>query len=142
MGYVWLARQSGEAYPSLTGGALDDFQYGLTSLLQETLSHPSLQPTNRSILPRKRAWLAHLDPPAHRPCSMPSSVLTPSRTSHRKASPLRMALTALPTSTSTPSPLFQRTPRTHPTRLTPCPRSWNGTSAWNSARACALRRRD
>lgn len=49
------------AYPQLSGNAIDDLQYDLTSILQETLSHPTLQPSNLIILPKKKGWLLHLD---------------------------------------------------------------------------------
>ncbi|KAJ3782791.1 hypothetical protein GGU10DRAFT_72496 [Lentinula aff. detonsa] len=52
---------SPSAYPHLTSGALDDLQYHLTTVLHQTLSHPSLHPKNLSIIPRKKSWLLNLD---------------------------------------------------------------------------------
>ncbi|KAJ3983082.1 ribosomal protein S5 domain 2-type protein [Lentinula detonsa] len=52
---------SPSAYPHLTSGALDDLQYDLTTVLHQTLSHPSLHPKNLSIIPRKKSWLLNLD---------------------------------------------------------------------------------
>lgn len=52
---------SPSAYPHLTSNALDELQYDLTTLLHQTLAHPSLQPANLGILPRKKAWLLSLD---------------------------------------------------------------------------------
>ena len=49
------------AYPHLTQLALDDLQHDLTAILHATLTHPSLHPKNLGILPRKKAWLLHLD---------------------------------------------------------------------------------
>ncbi|KLO12094.1 ribosomal protein S5 domain 2-like protein [Schizopora paradoxa] len=49
------------AYPSLTMLQLDDFQSDLTSILDTTLGCSSLCPTNLSIIPRKKAWLLHVD---------------------------------------------------------------------------------
>jgi len=39
----------------------DDIQYDLSQLLNSTLGHSSLRPSNLSILPRKRSWLLNLD---------------------------------------------------------------------------------
>jgi len=41
--------------------ALDELQYDLTTILHQTLSHPSLHPNNLSILPNKKSWLLSLD---------------------------------------------------------------------------------
>ncbi|KAF9005209.1 ribosomal protein S5 domain 2-type protein [Cyathus striatus] len=49
------------AYSHLSSGALEDFQYDLTTVLHQTLSHPSLLPNNLRILPKKKAWVLHLD---------------------------------------------------------------------------------
>ncbi|TFK68908.1 ribosomal protein S5 domain 2-like protein [Pluteus cervinus] len=49
------------AYPHLSPGALDDLQQDMTTILHQTLSHPSLHPANLGILPRKKAWLLNLD---------------------------------------------------------------------------------
>ena len=52
---------SPSAYPQLSSNALDDLQYDYTTVLNQTLSHPSLHPSNLGILPRKKAWLLSLD---------------------------------------------------------------------------------
>lgn len=52
---------SPSAYPHLSPNALDDLQYDYTTILHQTLSHPSLHPSNLGILPRKKAWLLNLD---------------------------------------------------------------------------------
>ncbi|GBE85790.1 ribosomal protein S5 domain 2-like protein [Sparassis crispa] len=49
------------AYPHLSSNALEDLQYDLTTLLHQTLSHPSLHPQNLGILPNKKVWLLSLD---------------------------------------------------------------------------------
>ncbi|KAF8919465.1 hypothetical protein CPB85DRAFT_1276748 [Mucidula mucida] len=49
------------AYPNLSTGALDDLQHDLTTVLHQTLSHPSLHPSNLAILPGKKSWLLNLD---------------------------------------------------------------------------------
>lgn len=49
------------AYPSLSSSALDDVQYDYTAILSSTLAHPTLRPSNLGILPKKKAWLLHLD---------------------------------------------------------------------------------
>ncbi|GLB40678.1 putative 3' exoribonuclease family, domain 1 [Lyophyllum shimeji] len=52
---------SPSAYPHLTSQALEDFQSDLTSLLHQTLAHPTLHPRNLGILKNKKSWLLHLD---------------------------------------------------------------------------------
>lgn len=52
---------SSAAYPHLTSNALDDLQYDYTAVLHQTLSHPSLHPSNLGILPQKKSWLLNLD---------------------------------------------------------------------------------
>lgn len=49
------------AYPHLSSSALDELQYDYTTVLHQTLSHPSLHPSNLGILPRKKSWLLSLD---------------------------------------------------------------------------------
>ncbi|KIY68212.1 ribosomal protein S5 domain 2-like protein [Cylindrobasidium torrendii FP15055 ss-10] len=49
------------AYPNLSSNALDDLQHDLTTVLHETLSHPSLHPANLSIITGKKYWVLHLD---------------------------------------------------------------------------------
>jgi exosome complex component RRP42 len=45
----------------MSSAAIDDLSSDLSSILQTTLSHPTLHPKNLSILPRSKAWLLHLD---------------------------------------------------------------------------------
>ncbi|KAM5540018.1 hypothetical protein V8D89_006158 [Ganoderma adspersum] len=52
---------SPSAYPHLTSNALDDLQHDLTVMLQHTIAHPSLHPSNLTIIPGRRAWLLNLD---------------------------------------------------------------------------------
>ncbi|OCH89972.1 ribosomal protein S5 domain 2-like protein [Obba rivulosa] len=52
---------SPSAYPHISSNALDDLQYDYTTILQQTLSHPTLHPPNLGILPKKRSWLLSLD---------------------------------------------------------------------------------
>jgi exosome complex component RRP42 len=52
---------SPSAYPNLSTGALDDLQYDLTTVLNQTLSDRSLHPSNLVILPGKKSWLLNLD---------------------------------------------------------------------------------
>ncbi|KAI0933253.1 hypothetical protein AcV7_004775 [Taiwanofungus camphoratus] len=52
---------SPSAYPHLSSNALDDLQHDLSSVFHQTLSHPSLHPTNLGILPNKKSWLLCLD---------------------------------------------------------------------------------
>lgn len=52
---------SPSAYPHLSASAIDDLQYDYTTLLQQTLAHPSLRPSNLGILRAKKAWLLVLD---------------------------------------------------------------------------------
>ncbi|KAK1224078.1 hypothetical protein PQX77_008408 [Marasmius sp. AFHP31] len=52
---------SPSAYPNLSSGALDDLQHDYTDVINQTLSHPSLHPSNLGILPRKKSWLLSLD---------------------------------------------------------------------------------
>ena len=40
---------------------MDDLQYDYTTVLHQTLSHPTLHPANLGILPRKKSWLLSLD---------------------------------------------------------------------------------
>ncbi|KAF8966947.1 ribosomal protein S5 domain 2-type protein [Flammula alnicola] len=49
------------AYPHLSSSALDDLQYDMTTILNETLTHPSLHPKNLGILRGKKSWLLNLD---------------------------------------------------------------------------------
>jgi exosome complex component RRP42 len=49
------------AYSHFNSNAVEELSYDLTSLLQQTLSHPSLLPENLSILPKVKAWRLHLD---------------------------------------------------------------------------------
>ncbi|KAL1742989.1 ribosomal protein S5 domain 2-type protein [Schizophyllum fasciatum] len=60
-GVVCSVTCSPQAYPYLTSPALDDLQHDLTSLLDDTLGHPSLRPASLSIIPGKKAWLLALD---------------------------------------------------------------------------------
>lgn len=55
----WTSSPS--AYPHLSSSALDDIQADLSSLLHQTLSHPSLHPRNLTILKSKKSWLLNLD---------------------------------------------------------------------------------
>lgn len=52
---------SPSAYPHLTSLALDDHQHDLTAILSDTITHPSLHPTNLNILRGKKSWLLHVD---------------------------------------------------------------------------------
>lgn len=52
---------SPSAYPHLSSNALDELQYDLTTVLHQTISHPTLHPQNLGILPGKKAWLLSLD---------------------------------------------------------------------------------
>jgi exosome complex component RRP42 len=52
---------SPSAYPHLSAPALDDLQHDMSTLLHQTLSHPSLHPPNLGILAGKKAWLLNLD---------------------------------------------------------------------------------
>ncbi|KAJ6590933.1 ribosomal protein S5 domain 2-type protein [Mycena vulgaris] len=52
---------SPSAYPHLSAPALDDLQHDLSTLLHQTLAHPSLHPANLGILAGKKAWLLNLD---------------------------------------------------------------------------------
>ncbi|KAL0948073.1 hypothetical protein HGRIS_010697 [Hohenbuehelia grisea] len=49
------------AYPNLSPGALDDLQYDMTTILHQTLFHPSLHPPNLGIIPGRKSWLLSLD---------------------------------------------------------------------------------
>ncbi|KAF9477451.1 ribosomal protein S5 domain 2-like protein [Pholiota conissans] len=49
------------AYPHLSSNALDDLQYDMTTILNETLTHRVLHPPNLGILRGKKAWVLHLD---------------------------------------------------------------------------------
>lgn len=49
------------AYPSLTSSQLDDTQTEYTTLLSSILCHPSLHPSNLTIIPRLKSWVLHLD---------------------------------------------------------------------------------
>lgn len=49
------------AYPHLNTNALDDLQYDYTITMHQTLSHPSLLPTNLGIIPQRKSWLLSLD---------------------------------------------------------------------------------
>jgi exosome complex component RRP42 len=40
---------------------LDDLQHDMSTILHQTLSHPSLHSNNLEILPRKKSWLLNLD---------------------------------------------------------------------------------
>ncbi|KAI0919709.1 hypothetical protein AcW1_003111 [Taiwanofungus camphoratus] len=60
----WFAQlhdSSPSAYPHLSSNALDDLQHDLSTVFHQTLSHPSLHPTNLGILPNKKSWLLCLD---------------------------------------------------------------------------------
>ncbi|KAF8208144.1 ribosomal protein S5 domain 2-like protein [Mycena galopus ATCC 62051] len=52
---------SPSAYPYLSAPALDDLQHDLSTLLHQTLAHPSLHPPNLGILAGKKSWLLNLD---------------------------------------------------------------------------------
>ncbi|KAH9847072.1 ribosomal protein S5 domain 2-like protein [Lenzites betulinus] len=52
---------SPSAYPHLSPNALDELQYDLTVILQQTIGHPSLHPQNLTIIPRKKSWLLNVD---------------------------------------------------------------------------------
>lgn len=56
-----LKGSSPAAYSHVSSNALDDLQYDYTTLLHQALSHPTLHPKNLGILPKKKAWLLHLD---------------------------------------------------------------------------------
>ena len=59
---VQLTKDSSpSAYPHLSSNALDELQYDLTVILQQTIGHPSLHPQNLTIIPRKKSWLLNLD---------------------------------------------------------------------------------
>ncbi|KAI0338118.1 ribosomal protein S5 domain 2-like protein [Trametopsis cervina] len=49
------------AYPNLSSNALDELQYDYSTILHQTLSHPTLHPRNLGILRGKKAWLLSLD---------------------------------------------------------------------------------
>jgi exosome complex component RRP42 len=49
------------AYPHLSSNALEDLQHDLTTVVHQTLSHPSLHPDNLKIIPGKKSWLLSLD---------------------------------------------------------------------------------
>ncbi|EIN04125.1 ribosomal protein S5 domain 2-like protein [Punctularia strigosozonata HHB-11173 SS5] len=49
------------AYPHLAPTALDELSADLSALLHTTLAHPSLLPSNLTIIPNKKSWVAHLD---------------------------------------------------------------------------------
>ena len=59
--WPYLEDSSPTAYPNMSSGALDDLQHDLSTVLHQTLSHPSLHPSNLSILPQKKYWLLNLD---------------------------------------------------------------------------------
>ncbi|KAJ7720836.1 ribosomal protein S5 domain 2-type protein [Mycena metata] len=52
---------SPSAYPHLSAPALDDLQHDMSTLLHQTLAHPSLHPPNLGILTGKKSWLLNLD---------------------------------------------------------------------------------
>ena len=52
---------SPSAYPQLNSSSLDDLQHDISSILSETLSHPSLHPNNLTILRNIKSWLLNLD---------------------------------------------------------------------------------
>ncbi|KAJ7829427.1 ribosomal protein S5 domain 2-type protein [Mycena olivaceomarginata] len=52
---------SPSAYPHLSAPALDDLQQDMSTLLHQTLAHPSLHPPNLGILAGKKSWLLNLD---------------------------------------------------------------------------------
>ncbi|KAJ7672526.1 ribosomal protein S5 domain 2-type protein [Mycena polygramma] len=52
---------SPSAYPHLSAPALDDLQHDMSTLLHQTLAHPSLHPANLGILAGKKSWLLNLD---------------------------------------------------------------------------------
>ena len=59
---IQLAKGSSpSAYPHLSSNALDELQHDLTVILQQTIAHPSLHPSNLTIIPHRRAWLLNLD---------------------------------------------------------------------------------
>lgn len=58
---VFILFSSPSAYPNLNNNALDDLQFDLTAVVQESLAHSSLRPKNLTILPGKKSWLLHLD---------------------------------------------------------------------------------
>lgn len=58
---VIIIFSSPSAYPNLNNNALDDLQFDLTAVVQESLTHSSLRPKNLTILPGKKSWLLHLD---------------------------------------------------------------------------------
>lgn len=49
------------AYPHLSSGAIDDLSYDFTTLLDQTLGHPTLRPSNLDIIPGRKAWVLYLD---------------------------------------------------------------------------------
>ncbi|KAF8588477.1 ribosomal protein S5 domain 2-like protein [Ramaria rubella] len=52
---------SPSAYPHHSPASIDDLQSDLSQFLNSTLSHPSLRPSNLTILPRKKSWVLNLD---------------------------------------------------------------------------------
>ncbi|KAJ7201072.1 ribosomal protein S5 domain 2-type protein, partial [Mycena pura] len=52
---------SPSAYPHLSMPALDDLQHDMSTILHQTLAHPSLHPSNLGILAGKKSWLLNLD---------------------------------------------------------------------------------
>ncbi|KAI0034845.1 ribosomal protein S5 domain 2-type protein [Vararia minispora EC-137] len=52
---------SPSAYPHSSAAAIEDIQHDYTALLHEVISHPSLRPSNLSILRDLKSWLLNLD---------------------------------------------------------------------------------
>ncbi|TFK25832.1 ribosomal protein S5 domain 2-like protein [Coprinopsis marcescibilis] len=49
------------AYPHLSPNAVEDLQYDLTTVINQTLAHPSLHPGNLRIIPGRKSWLLNVD---------------------------------------------------------------------------------
>ncbi|KIY43198.1 hypothetical protein FISHEDRAFT_53943 [Fistulina hepatica ATCC 64428] len=60
-GIVCTVSCSPAAYPHLSISQLEDLQHDLTTVLDQTFSHPCLRPPNLMILPQRKAWLLSLD---------------------------------------------------------------------------------
>ncbi|EJF56931.1 ribosomal protein S5 domain 2-like protein [Dichomitus squalens LYAD-421 SS1] len=52
---------SPSAYSHLSSNALDELQHDLTVILQQTIAHRSLHPSNLTIIPGRKAWLLNID---------------------------------------------------------------------------------
>ena len=52
---------SPSAYPHLSYSSIDEMQADFSQILNSTLAHSSLLPSNLGILPNKKSWLLNLD---------------------------------------------------------------------------------